>query len=248
MLNTTMIRTEIQQHESLPIVQSSRRNLLKTAIAGAGSLAALFAVYPSLAATGINPLTTTPANKPLSRSAEFKAYVPPAAQGTSPWGEQTHLEKPVRPTSVQPSLQDGLPESPRAYTEVLSYHAHVYFDEDTYYKAARLRQWVIERFPVELGNWILKPRGPHVTPSFYFGFTNDLLPVLIPWLQLNSLGLTILLHPNTDNPKADHLYYTLWVNRSQPVDGYRLPESVSAIGQQPEQIFPNIQPVKAIET
>ncbi|HCT29068.1 MAG TPA: aromatic ring-cleaving dioxygenase, partial [Stenotrophomonas sp.] len=41
------------------------------------------------------------------------------------------------------------------------------------------------------GNWNLEPRGPHVTPSFYFGFTNDLLPVLVPWLQLNSLGLTI---------------------------------------------------------
>jgi aromatic ring-cleaving dioxygenase len=59
---------------------------------------------------------------------------------------------------------------------------------------------------------------PHVTPSFYFGFTNDLLPIIVPWHQLNSLGLTILLHPNTDDPRSDHLYYTPWVNRSQPVN------------------------------
>ena len=77
---------------------------------------------------------------------------------------------------------------------------------------------------MELGNWNLEPRGPHVTPSFYFGFTNDLLPMIVPWLQLNSLGLTILLHPNTDDPRADHLYYTLWVNRSQPVNAYGMPE------------------------
>jgi DOPA 4,5-dioxygenase len=80
-----------------------------------------------------------------------------------------------------------------------------------------LRRWVAERFDVELGDWNLKPRGPHVTPSFYFGFQNELLPVVIPWLQLNSLGLTILIHPNSDNARSDHLYYALWVNRSQPL-------------------------------
>ena len=79
-----------------------------------------------------------------------------------------------------------LPVTPRAYTDIKSYHAHIYFDEDSFEKAALLRRWAAERFPVELGNWNLEPRGPHVTPSFYFGFTNDLLPVLVPWLQLNS--------------------------------------------------------------
>ena len=55
---------------------------------------------------------------------------------------------------------------------------------------------------VELGNWNAEPRGPHVTPSFYFGFGTDLQPLILPWLQLNSLGLTILVHPNTDDPRA----------------------------------------------
>jgi DOPA 4,5-dioxygenase len=94
-----------------------------------------------------------------------------------------------------------------------------------------------------LGNWNLEPRGPHVTPSFYFGFTNDLLPIIVPWLQLNSLGLTILLHPNTDDPRADHLYYTLWVNRSQPVNAYNMPKRASV-----EKIFPNTRPTVKLET
>jgi DOPA 4,5-dioxygenase len=143
---------------------------------------------------------------------------------------------------------DGLPAAPRPYTDIHSYHAHVYFDEDTYLKADRLRQWVIQRFPVELGNWNLEPRGPHVTPSYYFGFTNDLLPVIVPWLQLNSLGLTILLHPNSDDPRADHLYYTLWVNRSQPVNAYGMKRPGEEGAPKIEKILPNIVPTVALET
>ncbi len=134
-----------------------------------------------------------------------------------------------------------LPSTPRAYTDIKSYHAHVYFDEDSHAKAALIRKWAAERFSVELGNWNLEPRGPHVTPSFYFGFANDLLPVIVPWLQLNSLGLTILLHPNTEDPRADHLYYALWVNRSQPVNAYGM--HAPAPGEpKVEQIYPNTRP------
>jgi aromatic ring-cleaving dioxygenase len=165
--------------------------------------------------------------------------------GRSPWGYETFKEPATRPVSIRPGEQT-LPTAPRAYTDIKSYHAHIYFDDDTYEKAALLRQWAIERFPVELGNWNLEPRGPHVTPSFYFGFTNDLLPVVVPWLQLNSLGLTILLHPNTNDPRADHLHYALWVNRAQPVNGYGLPSHVS--DDKVEAIYPNIVPTIRPET
>lgn len=108
--------------------------------------------------------------------------------------------------------------------------------------------WPGERFPVELGDWNLAPRGPHVTPSLYFGFTNDLLPVVIPWLQLNNLGLTVLVHPNTDDPRADHLYYTLWVNRSPPVNAYEMKTPLDKIGRvQIEQIVPNVAPTVKLE-
>ncbi len=178
---------------------------------------------------------------------DFRPVVPARDQGRSPWGYNTANEPAVRPVSVRPEGGDGLPDKPRPYTDIYSYHAHVYFDEDTYGKAARLRQWVVERFPVELGNWNLEPRGPHVTPSFYFGFTNDLVPALIPWLQLNSLGLTILLHPNSDDPRADHLYYTLWVNRSQPVNAYGMARPGEPNAPQIEKILPNIVPTIPLE-
>ncbi|WP_292226845.1 DOPA 4,5-dioxygenase family protein [Brevundimonas sp.] len=170
---------------------------------------------------------------------------PRNATGRSPWGYETYKEPAAQPVSVRPGEQT-LPSLPRAYTDIKSYHAHIYFDEDTYEKAALLRKWATERFPVELGNWNLEPRGPHVTPSFYFGFSNELLPTLVPWLQLNSLGLTILLHPNTNDPRADHLYYALWVNRAQPVNAYSMASHVS--DDRVEVIFPNVTPSVPLET
>ncbi|WP_165235212.1 DOPA 4,5-dioxygenase family protein [Aquisphaera insulae] len=177
----------------------------------------------------------------------FTPIVPPKDQGVSPWGLDTAKEPTPRPKSLWPGHPDRLPEKPRPYTDIKSYHAHFYFDEDSYEKAALLRKWSAERFPVELGNWNLEPRGPHVTPSFYFGFTNDLLPIIVPWLQLNSLGLTILLHPNTDDPRADHLYYTLWVNRSQPVNAYGMKRAGTPDAPVIEKILPNIKPTVKLE-
>ena len=67
-------------------------------------------------------------------------------------------------------------------------------------------------------------------------------------MQLNSLGLTILLHPNTDDPRADHLYYTLWVNRSQPVNAYGMKAPRDKAGNvRIEKILPNVTPTVKLE-
>lgn len=171
---------------------------------------------------------------------------PARVPGKSPWGYETYKEPTPAPLSLRPGEQQ-LPTQPRKYTDIKSYHAHIYFDEDSYAKAALLRRWVAERFQVELGNWNREPRGPHVTPSFYFGFTNDLLAVIVPWLQLNSLGLTILLHPNTEDPRADHLHYALWINRAQPVNAYGM-KKPGAGEPAVEQIYPNTKPTVPLES
>ena len=208
---------------------------------------------------GIAATTLGGASVLAARTREPDAVPPPPPQepapsqamakqdpGRSPWGHDTHKEPTPAPVSVRPG-EAVLPALPRKYTDIKSYHAHVYFDEDNHEKAALLRRWVAERFSVELGNWNREPRGPHVTPSFYFGFTLDLLPVIVPWLQLNSLGLTILLHPNTEDPRADHLHYALWVNRAQPVDAYGMKKPAQG---EPavEQVFPNTKPTVKPET
>lgn len=207
------------------LISPARRSLLLGA--GAAGAATLATAAPSQASV-----------KHLAAAGAYDPHVPPPAVGQSPWGDTVNEATPA-PVSLRPGEQ-ALPEKPRPFTRITSYHAHIYFDEDNHYKAERLRQWVIERFHVELGNWNLEPRGPHVTPSFYFGFTNDLLAVIVPWLQLNSLGLTILLHPNTDDPRADHLDYAMWINRTQPVNAYRMASHVGP--EEVEKILPNTNP------
>lgn len=231
----------IEEHEDqawADLVSPARRGL----IAGSGLVVGL----ATLGAAGKARAASAPASS--VPSAETRAVVtPPPASGRSPWGYETVREPTPAPVSVRPGEQT-LPTAPRPYTAIKSYHAHVYFDEDSYEKAALLRKWSAERFTVELGNWNLEPRGPHVTPSFYFGFVPEQLPVIVPWLQLNSLGLTILIHPNTDDPKADHLHYALWVNRSQPVNAYGMRTPRDADGRvQVEQIFANTAPSVPIE-
>ena len=188
-----------------------------------------------------------PAAAFLSLNGPIKPYVS-ANTGGSEWGYETLKQPTTQPKGLWPGTENGLPAKPRAFTDIKSYHVHFDFDYDTYEKAALIRRWAGERFPVELGDWNLAPRGPHTTPSFYFGFTNDLLPVVVPWVQLNSLGLTILLHPNTDDPRADHLYCTLWVNRSQPVNAFTMPTPRDKSGKVlVEKILPNITPTVKLE-
>ena len=160
----------------------------------------------------------------------------------SPWGSH-----PKPPPDPLPRGVD-LPTAPRAWTDITSYHAHIYFNEDSAYRAAHLRDWVIHRFRVELGEWNEGPRGPHTTPSFYFGFSNDLAPTVIPWLMLNHLGLKILIHPNTDDPYADHLINALWIGDTQPVDAWRMPRSATAAGGDIERIYPNTLPTLPLES
>lgn len=160
----------------------------------------------------------------------------------SPWGAHPKPPPDPLPRGVE------LPASPRPWTEISSYHAHIYFDEDTAYRAARLRDWVIHRFRVELGEWNEGPRGSHTTPSFYFGFSSDQVPTVIPWLMLNHLGLKILIHPNTDDPYADHLINALWIGDTQPVNAFRMPRSATAAGGDIERIYPNTRPTLPLET
>ena len=62
----------------------------------------------------------------------FKPIVPPPDEGRSPWGYETYKEAATQPKSVRPREKNGIPKLPRPYTDIRSYHAHFYFDDDTY--------------------------------------------------------------------------------------------------------------------
>ena len=96
--------------------------------------------------------------------------------------------------------------------KIESYHAHVYYTgEASRASAASLREALQSRFEVAMGNWHDKPIGPHPLPMYQVSFTTREFPRVVPWLMLNHEGLSILIHPNTDDGYRDHAEHALWL-------------------------------------
>ena len=60
--------------------------------------------------------------------------------------------------------------------------------------------------------------------------------------MLNSDGLSLLVHPNTTNPKRDHLADPLWIGMPLYVHGDKLPEESEAELPLTPNTQPTIQP------
>jgi len=122
----------------------------------------------------------------------------------------------------------GVPETSvaRSLSEIASYHAHVYYDPaTTREEAGRLRTWIGERFSVTLGRWHDVKVGPHDQAMYQVAFASEIFADFVPWLMLNHGKLSVLVHPNTTNPRRDHLADPVWIGPALAVHADKLPES-----------------------
>jgi aromatic ring-cleaving dioxygenase len=58
--------------------------------------------------------------------------------------------------------------------------------------------------------------GPHPMPQFELQFLASALPEITPMLR--ATGLTVLVHPLTDDDLADHTTLAQWIGEPLPLD------------------------------
>jgi DOPA 4,5-dioxygenase len=109
---------------------------------------------------------------------------------------------------------------------ITDYHIHVYYDPASRTSAAQLREWVEARFPAaRMGRWHDVPVGPHPTAMYQVQFPVDLFPSLVPFVMMNRMGLTVLLHPESGRPRDDHTLNATWMGAILPLKTETLPQT-----------------------
>jgi DOPA 4,5-dioxygenase len=96
--------------------------------------------------------------------------------------------------------------------------AHVYFDTPTRQTAAQIHDALARHLGVKVGALHERPGGPHPKGMFQVTMTPEQFGTVVPWLMMNRTGLSVLVHPTTDNPVADHDTNPLWMGASLPID------------------------------
>ena len=103
-------------------------------------------------------------------------------------------------------------------TDVIKgYHAHIYFNEETLTAAERMIEAADQLFDITVGRMHRKPVGPHPEWSCQLAFENEEFSKLIPWLILNRKGLTVFIHPLTQDDLKDHTDFALWMGSIEPL-------------------------------
>ncbi len=103
---------------------------------------------------------------------------------------------------------------------IAGYHAHVYYDDaDTKTRAGVLREGIEALgIPHVMGRWHDAPIGPHPVGSYQVAFDAACFAQLVPWLALNRNGLSVLVHPTTEDQVLAHSEQALWLGPQLTLD------------------------------
>lgn len=102
---------------------------------------------------------------------------------------------------------------------IQDWHAHVYFDAATKPTAEAVLADVETALPgLKIGRVHDKPVGPHPQGSCQVLVPNDRLAEVASWFAVNRRGLTILLHPNTEDDLKDHRDYPIWYGSAPKIN------------------------------
>ncbi len=94
-------------------------------------------------------------------------------------------------------------------------HSHIYFTPDIREIAVRFRKKIVEKFDgrAQISRLIDRPIGPHPVPMFEVDFHSELATELAPFLEKEREGLSILIHPVSDEEVKDHTERAVWMGK-----------------------------------
>ncbi len=78
--------------------------------------------------------------------------------------------------------------------------------------ARRVCDRFVSRFSANC-RWRDRPIGPHTKPNFRVRFSKRQFGQIVAWLMLHREGLSVLVHPYTENRVADHSDRALWLGK-----------------------------------
>jgi DOPA 4,5-dioxygenase len=107
--------------------------------------------------------------------------------------------------------------------EMNPWHAHVYYDRDTWGIAERLHRELGDQLKqgtyaglVLVGHMYDRGVGPHPKPQFEIQFYESAVARITATLK--ATGLNALIHPLTDDDLADHTTLAQWLGEPLPLD------------------------------
>ncbi|MGX9418744.1 DOPA 4,5-dioxygenase family protein [Vibrio sp. WJH972] len=99
-----------------------------------------------------------------------------------------------------------------------SYHAHVYFDQESQNNAKRLCLAAKEKFGLKIGRFNEKLVGPHPCWSCQITVEAKDFELVFPWLDQNREEMTIFIHAVTGDNMRDHTELTDWLGEALPLN------------------------------
>jgi len=99
-----------------------------------------------------------------------------------------------------------------------SYHAHIYFNEDSKRLAKRLCDASSDRFKLKVGQFHEKLVGPHPCWSCQISFGADDFDRYLTWLDVHRQELTVLIHAVTGDDIKDHTEFVYWLGQGVELD------------------------------
>jgi aromatic ring-cleaving dioxygenase len=70
---------------------------------------------------------------------------------------------------------------------------------------------------VKMSPWSDEPGGPHLSAQYQITFAHHQFFGLVPYLMMNRMGLTVLVHPQSCHPRDDHTLNAMWMGKILPV-------------------------------